>query len=261
MGLLDDLRKKSSELQDHERSEKIDQDRIELTYKEKISPCLKNIYQQLRELTQYLQQDLEVDYVINCEGLRGVFQQQDYKLEIDSTERTKQITFRFKCLGPDAIKYHIADGEQLPKHLDFLNRYSLTYACKPHKNDRHQVTHADIDIKAYIPVTFVFQADIENSLIKLHVTNFECLGFQTYNLYLDQFTDQFYENIIRYIIREQVDFLKLNITDDQKKDIKQKLSEEMKQRQAELNSAITESKKLESEQTTGIFKYLRKTSS
>ena len=169
MGLLDDLRKKTSELQENERSLQDEQVRAERCYREIIQPSLKHIFSHLRELTQhlnYLQQELNVDYIVNADDLGSRFNQQDYQLELDSTEHTRQVTLRFKCVGPRAITYRLSGGQELQKHVDFLNQSGLIYSSRPHKDDRHKVISSDFEIRAYIPISFVFEADIKNSQIK-----------------------------------------------------------------------------------------------
>jgi hypothetical protein len=240
MGLLDDLRQQSDNLKTKEQQELERQAKLQELYRQELQPKMIEIYKYLNELAEHLnfiKPDIQVPYRLNAEGLKVTLKQENYKIQVDSVNETKLATFRFECGNPKDLAFVAGDKLSIDKNIEYLQRNNLQYQCKRNKDEKFEVTHAQFNVKCAVPVTFVFKVNIENSSIDLICTNFDGLGTSRHAFKARHFDEKFFDDLGRYILRENPDFLKLTISDDAIEQIRAQIAKEQRQRQEELKQA------------------------
>ena len=113
----------------------------------------------------------------------------------------------------------------------------MQFQCKRNKDDKFEVTNAQFIVKSVVAVTFVFKANIENSTIDLICTNFDGLNTTRHAFKAHHFTGSFFDELGRFILRENPEFLKLSISQDAIEQIRAQIAAEQRQRQEELKQA------------------------
>ena len=240
MGLLDDLRKqtenqKAKEQQDAERLEQ-----LQAHYRQELQPKMIEIYKYLNELAEhlnYIKSDIQVPYQFNAEGLKVSLKQHNYTLQVDSTHDTRYVNFRFECSNPKNLEFVAGDKQSIDKNIEYLQRFNLQYQCKRNKDENHNITNAQFTVKCAVPVLFVFQGNVENSSIDMICSNFETLGSSKHSFKARHFDEKFFDDLGLYILRENPEFLKLNISNDALEQIRAQIADEQRQRQEELQRA------------------------
>jgi len=262
MGLLDDLRQQSTELKEKELGESEKKRKAQDTYKNHIQPKLIELYHKLSELVNhlnYIKPDIRVSYCINAADLKAELQQQNYSIEIDSIENTQLVSLSFQCVGDADINFSASDVQLIKKHIEYLNHYHLKYNHTENKNANHQVINATFAVKAVIPIAFQFQVDIDNSCLNFSFINFEGLGTQKYSLKHQQLTEDFFDDLGRFILRQKENIFKIDITDAAKEQIRAQIAEEQRQRSEELQEAeIQEQENEKARKEQGRFQFLKK---
>ena len=257
MGLLDDLRKQSENLKTKEQLDKERQEKLQVHYLEVLQPKMIEIYKYLNELADHLNfinSDIQVPYQLNAEGLKVELKQQNYKIQVDSTNNTKLINFRLECSKPKDLEFVAGDKQSVDKNIEYLQRYNLQFQCKRNKDENLNVINGQFTVKCVVPVVFVFQGNVENSSIDLICTNFDTLGSLKHSFKAHHFDEKFFDELGRFIIRENPEFLKLNISDDALEQIRAQIAAEHRQREEELKRA-EDLKALEKQQTTDASRF------
>lgn len=255
MSIINNLRKQASDRQAEEEAAAKRQTQLKEYYQQEIQPRLIGLYRNMLELVQhlnYLQPDVRVMYPFNAEGNRLQLSQANYVVEIDSLDNTQDIAFSCRCKGKRELLFQTGDPQLVDKHEDFLKHYNFKYQCRRHKNEKHQVIGADFSVATDIAVRLRFQADIENQCVRLTVVNLPNLGSRHFQLRPRQLDDPFLDELGRFILRENDEFLSLDISDTEKECIRQQLQKEIQERQAELEH----NEPLE-EKPTGFFQKIK----
>lgn len=264
MGLLDDLRQQSLDRESHEKNDSANKLNAEEVYRRIIQPKMHNLYMQLDELAKhlnYIKPDIRVSYPFNAKDLVIELKQQDYDVKIDSATATKRVTFVFHCIHNKNIEFSENDPQSFDQHLQFLSKYELQYQCREFKNENHEITGGIFSVKARVPIRFDFTADIENSAINLSYSNFDGLGKRTHSFKAEKLTDDFFDQVGRYIMRENENFMKETISDEARQQIREKMVVEQQQRLAELKEAERleeEERQKAQESKRGPFHLLKK---
>jgi len=90
-------------------------------------------------------------------------------------------------------------------------------------------------IELRVPVMFGFVANIEQGCVDLSIRNFDNLGLRKLSIKPGDITDKYMDRIGRYLLREQEDFFKLDISDGAREQIRNRLRNEREQLERELH--------------------------
>jgi hypothetical protein len=240
MGLLDNLRKQSENQKAKEEQDKERLEKLQAHFREELQPKMIEIYKYLNELAghlNYIKTDIQVPYQLNAEGLKVALKQHSYAIQVDSTTDTRHVNFRFECSTAKPLEFVAGDKQSIDKNIEYLQRFNLQYQCKRNKDENFNITNAQFLVKCTVPVSFIFQGNVENSCIDMICTNFEGLGSSRHSFKARHFNEKFFDDLGRYILRENPEFLKLNISDDALEQIRAQVAAEQRQRQEELQQA------------------------
>lgn len=240
MGLLDDLRQQASKQEAEEEKASSRMASAEEIYRTLTQPKLKELYSHLLELAKhlnYLKKEISATYIINAEDQAIEFLQKDYVAHIDSTSDTKLVTFAFKCAYPRNVEFSVNEAQKVAGNIQFLQKNQLQHQVAERRSDKGQLQGARFTVKASVMARFTFAADIEKSHIKFTCSNFDQFASITHVLKPEDINDEFIDQLDRYIIRENKDFLKENVADDVREQIRIKIEQEKQDRSEELKAA------------------------
>ena len=262
MGILDDLKNKSDIQKASEAAEAQRKADLLKFYQEKLHPKMLQIYKFLNELIEHLnytKTETDVTYPVQSDGSMQVFKQSDYKVNIDSANEVKEINLRFYCKLDEPLVFELENSERILSYSDVLHSYRIDFDRTDNKDDNYELISSSFKVNGPVPVNVILQGDIETSSIHLLLKNFEKPGFSKHTYKERHITEEFIDGLGKFILRQNPMFLKLDIEDEHKEQIRQKIQADLKQRQQELEEierlqALEDAKEKEKKSWKNLFK-------
>lgn len=240
MGILDDLKNQSEVQKANEEREKQRQSDLLKFYQDNLHPKMLQLYTFLNEFVEhlnYIKLNTRVLYPISPDGSMQEFKQEDYKVTIDSANEVKEINLRFYCKLKTPLLFEIENAERIQRYADVLDSYRIDYDRTDNKNSNYELISAKFKVIGSIPVNILLRGDIKNSSIHLILNNFEKPGSARHSFKERHITEEFIDNFGKYILRQNPEFLKLDIADEHKEQIRQNIQADIENRQQELEQA------------------------
>lgn len=237
MGILDQLRSERSSKEESEFAAASVKAQLENEYQTKILPKMQKIYLFMKEIVEhlsYLEKAIEVaDYCQRFPEM-GALSQTDYKINTDGYggladfNRIMQVNVLFNCVGRGSFSYEVEGKTKIEQEIAFLNSKNVPLKWNQYINSRG-VEAATFNVSRKIPVRFRFEVDYNNSKIKLLIHNHE-----NFNVYKETFDPEkvdeaLLDEVIRFMLRQDSDFIRLDITNQDKQRIQKKAEEEQQQ--------------------------------
>lgn len=262
MGILDDLKNQSEVQKAAEEQEKQRQSDLLKYYQENIHPKMLQLYTYLNEFIEHLNYTkniTKVSYPIAPNGGLIEFEQSDYKITIDSTKAIKDMNLRFSCKLNEPLIFELENSDRILSYTDLLHSYRIEFDRADTKDSDYQLISAKFKIIGPVSVNIILQADIETSSINMLLSNFEKPGASKHIFKERHITEEFIDDFGKFILRQNPDFLKLDIADEEKEKIRLKIQADMKRRQEELEEAehllkLEEEQELEKKSWKNLFK-------
>lgn len=233
MSLLDELKKQAQAKQSRERLDKRRQAEREARSRHEVLPKLVQIYSYLKELLQQIDiLDIEVraDYNLKgCGKLIGL-RQETYELRADSRDNMTNLTLGYYCVGEGEVKFELETQQQVEQQKDYFKQHDLAYTSRDYRDERHNVSHALFSFEPRIRVSFDFQLAKDLTTILLTVRNYDGLGTHRYQLEPARIDGKFLDELGKYILRWENSFLKLDISENYRENLRQRLAREEKGR-------------------------------
>lgn len=240
MGILDDLKNQSEAQKANEQQEQQRQAELLKYYQECLHPKMLQLYTFLNELIEhlnYIKKETKVFYPVLPDGTLQEFDQLDYKVTIDSAKEIKEINLRFYCSLKEPLIFELENSERIQRYTDVLHSYRIEFNRTDNKDSNYQLISSKIKVIGPVPVNIILQGDIETSSIHLNLSNFDKPGLQKHTFKERHITEEFIDGLGKFILRQNPEFLKLDIADEDKEKIRQNIQADMKQRQQELEEA------------------------
>lgn len=237
MGILDQLRNEATIKQESEFAAASTQQQLEHEYQTRILPKMQKIYLFLKEIVEhlsYLEKAIEIaDYCQRYPQI-GALSQTDYKINTDGYggladfNRIMQVNVLFNCVGSGSFSYEVEGKTRIEQEIAFLNSKNVPLKWNQFINTRG-IEAATFNITRKIPVRFKFEADYNNSKIKLLIHNHENFNVYRKTFEPEQVTESLLDEVIRFMLRQDSDFIQLDITSQDKLRIQKKAEEEQQQ--------------------------------
>jgi hypothetical protein len=240
MSLLDDL-KKEAEQQQAAKSADQEEMRREAFYRQHLRPAMLAILRYLSELTDQLKvvdPDVRKDYTLPGIGTVKGLHQEGYVVNADSTENTKSIRLRFQCVDEREREFAVKPKTLADETRDFLETQRMRYAEWPIRNPLEGVIGLNFQLAVKVDVNFLFKADLEQGAIQLFISNFHDFKVEKSVVQTERITDDWLDNLGNFLLRRRKNLYELEITDQDKEAIRQRLEAARLQREAELETAI-----------------------
>ena len=262
MGILDDLKNQSDIQKSGEASEAQRQAELLKYYQENLHPKMLQIYAFLNEFIEhlnYIKTETDVNYPVKSDGSMQLFKQSDYKVTIDSATEIKEINLRFYCKLEEPVVIELENSERIQRFADVLHSYRIDFDRTDNKDSNYELISAKFKVNGPVPVNVILHGDIETSSIHLLLNNFEKPGASKHTYKERHITDEFIDGLGKFILRQNPLFLKLDIEDGHKEQIRQNIQADLKQRQHEMEEAdrllkLEEEKNKEKKSWKNIFK-------
>lgn len=263
MGLLDELRKQSTDLKKSNADEAARQAELLEIYQAKIHPAMASIYTHVNELLEHLnfvKPSINAVYSLTASGEKRNLKQHSYTVNTDSSEMMQQIIVTFYCTNDESIEFEVENKQNIEKHVEFMQRHKLRYTSQQYRDDSYDVSFARFKLECRIKVSVIIEGDIENSCIYIKFNNFQELGLLKREVKANQVDENFLDEMGKYIVRESTQFMTLDLTSDEKRRLQQKLKKERLHREMELLEAERKQKEIEAEEAKkkSMFSFLDK---
>lgn len=240
MGILDDLKSQSEVKKADENKEVRSQEDLEKHYQANIHPKMLQMYTFFKELAEhlnYIKIETKATYPVTPGGIMQDFLQGDYKVTIDSINEVKNLKMSFSCSLEEPLIFELENVERIERYTDVLQNYHVEHERSDTKGPNYELISAKFKVTGPIPVNIALQGDVGTSSIHLVLNNFELPGISKRTFKEQDITEEFIDDFGKFILRQNPEFLKLDITDEDKEKIRESVQANIRQRQEELEEA------------------------
>lgn len=262
MGILDDLKNQSDVQKNAEEQEKQRQAELLKFYRNNIHPKMLQLYTFLNEFIEhlnYIKKETKALYPINPDNSMQKFAQEDYKVTIDSATEVKEINLRFNCTLEEPLIFELENSERILRFTDVLHSYRIEFDRTDNKDSNYELISSKFKVIGPVPVNIIFHGDIATSSINLILSNFEKPGASKHTFKERHVTEEFIDEFGKFILRQNPEFLKLEIEDEHKEKIRLNIQADLKRRQEEIEEAerllaLEETEEKEKKSWKNLFK-------
>lgn len=244
MSLLDELKLQAEQLQGRDDQRALEA-RREVLYQESLKPSLHSILNYLIDLTEQLNiVDPEIMHAYSLPGIGDIpkLRQGGYVLKADSTDQTRQIRLRFHCVADDEREFAVRPKKQAAETREFLESQKMRYAEWPIRDSQQQIVGINFQLRIQVEVNFLFQVDLEQAGIKMVTANFHQFEVERNLIKPERINDQWLDHLGNYILRRHEKLHNLEIDENDKQLIRERLEKETRIRQQELELATQREK-------------------
>lgn len=236
MGILDDLREQAEKKINEQSADKMSEENKQHVYTTLIAPKMKQIYLYFKEFSQHLNIIKNPVKVPNYSKLfpdMGELSQTEFKTHNDNygglvnNDKIHEVVLRFRYKEPNTREYvHYTDSKlEADQIQNFLYSHNLPVASSRNlasKNNGALIFYITKDI----PVLFKFVSNPEQANIILNIRHHENFEERSLSINPHDINEAFLDKLARYILREDSDFLNIDIDDSFRDKIQQKIEAE-----------------------------------
>ena len=202
------------------------------------------IYRYMDELVGYLtvldEPIIVSDYTTRYDELNRL-EQNNYRLSSDihggkaNMDKIELINLHYELTAAGNFVYKLVNAPDVESEINFLHSRRVPFKWnRPNTNTRDNV--ANFTVERRVPVLVKFAVDLPKSLITLDIYNQEDFAHFHQELEPDALTPEYLDELVRYLLREDRQFLRIEISEQHRVEIQQKLEREKRQREAELTA-------------------------
>ncbi len=262
MGYLDELRKQAETRQAEDHAEQELQAQREKFYRTEMLPRLESCYTYLSQMVDhlnYVKPDIEGRYVLKGFGELHGLKQEAYEVKVDSRQNMQQIMLRYVCRGEDNYEFGVHGKKSINRYIDYLRGTGMTFQHRETMDSTHTVTDARFFVKSEIPISVNLTADIARSLVLVGVRNVDDFVSREFQVSPADLDEEFFDKLARFIVREDMEFMRLDIPSETRQALQKKVQEEQLRREQELREAEQAAREQEQaeEQNRGLLQSLK----
>jgi len=241
MGVLDQLRQEADQKKSAEQRVDNQDEYKEQSYKTQILPKMQQVFKYMQELVahlNYLDVPIQIENYSDRFPKLGTLKQQDYKINTDGyggfsdLDKLMQINVTFYCAAPGEFQYRVQTKAAIEYENAFLHSKRIPSKMLS-AGAAGREDSARFVVARKIPVRVRFEVDYEGSRIKVMINNHT--NFSSYSEFwrIENINADFLDTLARYLLRKDNDFVKLDMTDAYREDLRHKLSEIQKNEEQE----------------------------
>ncbi|WP_036248454.1 hypothetical protein [Methylobacter sp. BBA5.1] len=243
MGVLEQLRGQVHGKQDDELDQQHIEQELAARYKDAILPKMQSIFVFMKEMVEhltYLEQSIFIDDYSSKYPQLGRLIQTDYKINTDGIigyvdpGKLMQINVSFFCLSEGAFSYNLQGKSLIEQEVAFLSAHKVPFEWK-YFQGVGAVQNASFIVTRKIPVRFKFEVDYVASNIKILINNHENFGVYKKSFAPEQIDDDLLDEVARFMLRQDSDFIRLEISSEHRNRIRRKLEETRQEYEAWLS--------------------------
>lgn len=229
MGILDDLKQEAGHARLEKEQEEARQAELERIYRNGIRPAMMKIHHYLLELIEQLQQvkwTVKTQFEFPGIGVVHRLEQKGYNISIDSQTNPKTIVLRFECVSPDEKKYSVSPKSAADEACQFLLTQKVSFSDWAIRDANRQTTGTVIQARLRVWASLVFQADLENKGVRVTSYQFESPAAKSFLAVYHHIDEEWLDQLGHYILRKNVSFGKLDISEAERERIRLRVAEE-----------------------------------
>ncbi|MBI1423037.1 MAG: hypothetical protein GC149_06190 [Gammaproteobacteria bacterium] len=239
MGLLDDLKQQAQKQQGATGGE-TQPGGTEEFYRDHVKSRMVATFNFFNDLINQLNSmnlETRADYPFRPDGKSVTLLQQGYKVFSDEIPNPRQITLA--CFGGlvNPVVYEVQGRSAVLAQSELLDRYNFKYEKREQKDARQMVTGAKFRLVGPLQLKISLQYDESRQVIKLLVSNFSGAGTSQYHLRPEQLDEAFRDLLGRYLLRKVDSLFREEISEEDRKKIRDRMIVEARIREQELLEA------------------------
>ena len=262
MGLLDELEQQAQQRKANaDDAEKRKSQREEI-FRTQLEPGMVALFDFLNKLVanlKVLQPKKQLRYDLVGYGEIVGYIEHEYELKVNQQPGSREITLGFPCLvaSEECPTVEVLGASKVRTVAGAFQRYHLGGLLEPKKDGNGEVISAKFNAKGRIPLSATFLADADSAAVRMSFVNFDSLGTATKNFTPVQLTPALYDDIGRYLMREESNLFQEALSDSYRSQLRTKVQQDQIKRRWESKigeQQKTELEKLKREQSlTGKF--------
>lgn len=244
MGLLDELeqeaQRRKAGVDDLDRAK---QDR-ETVYRTLLEPGMAALHGYLSKLTQnlgYIKPKKVIRHSLAGYGDVVLQVEHEYDLKfINNLPNSREIRLSFPCLilTDECPSIEVLGVTKIKTVAGAFQRFHLGGVLVTKKDSNGEPVAATVRARGRIVLVAQFNADAESGGVRMQFNNFDQLGGQqTKGFSGEQFNEQLYDEVGRYIAREPNNLFREALPDDYRKQLRTKVQQEELKRRWEAQMA------------------------
>jgi hypothetical protein len=250
MGLLDELeqeaQRRKATMSDAER---LKQER-ETAFKTVLDPGMNALNEYLLKLTnnlKFLKPKVAIRHEIPGYGVIVANYEHDYEVKVDATPTSKEINLLFNAavVSEECPTLEVSGAGKIRTVNSLFQKYRLAGLHEFKKDDNGEMTQATFRARGKIPLSVNLMTDVDSAQVRMTFTNFDTLGVVTKAVAATQFNEQLFDEIGRFLAREQSSLFRESLPDDYRKQLQHKLQQDNMRRKWETKIAEQQKEELE----------------
>ena len=205
-------------------------------YREKLEPALDALHAFLTELSQKLyalKPKTGLRYAVPGYGDIVGYVDHDYRLRDEKQPSSREVVLEFDCAisTEESPAVEIEGASRVRALGGFFQRHRIGGMTQPRKDAAGELVGATFRAKGRIPLSASFHADAENGVLRMSFSHFD--GFDTIvkTVAPEQVDETLYDQIGRFIVREQNTLLREDLPEAYRKQLRSKVQQlEIKRR-------------------------------
>ena len=251
MGLLDDLEQEAQRRKATlDEAERLKAER-EGVYKTQLEPGMQKLYEYLSKLTTnlgFLKPKIAVRHELPGYGTVVAYYEHEYDLRINTQSPTsKEITLNFHAAiaSDECPLVEVQGAPKIKATIAIFQKYRLGNTGEVKKDENGEVASATFRPRGKLPLNTVLAADADSGQVRVSFTNFDSLGVQAKTFAPAQFNEQLFDEIGRFLARDQSSLFREALPDDYRKQLQQKIQQENLKRKWESKIALQQKEDIE----------------
>lgn len=251
MGLLDDLEQEAQRRKASlDEAEKAKAER-EHVYRAQLDPAMQAFHEYLGKLTAnlaFLKPKTQLRFEIPGYGPLVANIEHEYDLrseKLSPSAREVVLNFHATVASEACPTVEIVGAGKVRTLNGIFQKLRLAAVHEFKKDDAGEMVSAVFRARGKIPMNVTVATDADTAQVRMSFTNFDSLGVAAKTVPAAQFNEQLYDEIGRFIAREQNALFREAISDDYRKQLQQKLQQDNMRRKWETRIAQQQKDEME----------------
>ena len=251
MGLLDDLEQEAQRRKASlDEAEKAKAER-EHVYRAQLDPAMQAFHEYLGKLTAnlaFLKPKTQLRFEIPGYGPLVANIEHEYDLrseKLSPSAREVVLNFHATVASEACPTVEIVGAGKVRTLNGIFQKLRLAAVHEFKKDDAGEMVSAVFRARGKIPMNVTVATDADTAQVRMSFTNFDSLGVAAKTVPAAQFNEQLYDEIGRFIAREQNALFREAISDDYRKQLQHKLQQDNMRRKWETRIAQQQKDEME----------------
>lgn len=240
MSIIDELRNKANEKKEAQHQQESHEELLASNYKHLLLPKMQQIFTYLNEIVKHLNfvaEPIPVKDYSRRYPQFGDLVQQNYRINTDGYggladfNKLMQINLTFFLKGEGSFSYDIEGKRIIEQEISFLHSRDMPFEWR-NKMGKLGIRTATFIVQRKIPVRFRIEVLFDKSELLCTIDNHEDFSKFTKHLDPESVTEEYLEKMVSYLLRRNPDFIRLDISEQHKENIRYNLEMAERERAA-----------------------------